>query len=195
MGHGQHAAVARLIAVAGITADILLHHAEDFVEIHLVDGNALIIDQLCKVGSLAGQAVCHGMRTLGLRNVCQGILVTAGASVILGKSVALVNIGQVGILLKIVRDITVFIVVLPGRYDIRICRSPVRSIDRSVHARGCGRFGLQVRNVRTVERSEIPAVLQVVHKVLTARHPESRHRYDGKRRNCAGQFINRFSFH
>ncbi len=122
LGHvavGDHdlAAVAVVGPVASVAAHVLCHLRHDLVKGHRVDGHALLLDHLVHVGRLAGQAVGLRMRALGLGDVLQRVLVAAGAAVVLGEAVALVDVHEVRVLLQVVGHVAVVAVVAHRGHD------------------------------------------------------------------------------
>ena len=110
VGDLQLAAVAAVVAVAGVAVDVVGRLGHDLVKVLAVDADALLGDHLVQIRRLAGEAVGLRVRALGLGHVLEAVLVAAGAAVVLGEAVALVDVDQVGVLLEVVRDVAVFLV-------------------------------------------------------------------------------------
>ena len=94
-----------------------------------------------------------------------GIKVLKGAD-LNGKTVALINIGEIRILLKIIRHVAVFLIISHGDGYIGIDSCPVSSGDSAVLAGGFRGINFEILDIRTGKRAEIAPVLQMIHQVF-----------------------------
>ena len=183
MGNHNLPLVSRVIAVAGVAADVLLHRGKHVVEAHRVGADSHVVDQLGEVGSLARKAVCKRMGSCSGGHILKRVLMASGASVFLGESVAFVDVHQIGVLLQVVYDDRVFVVGTHGGHDVRIRRLPVGGIDGSVIACGCRSRDNLIFDVLSGKRTQSPSVLDVVHDLRAEDSAEDSHRgadhYDG----------------
>ena len=122
VGHHQGAAGVAVAVVAAQGLVDLLQHVLKSLGIGLV---AELVGQHGHVRGLAGEAVCHRVRTAGARHVVDDIGVAAGAAVELGEAVALEQRGDHGILRHIVLGGVVLAVLHVGRVDFGVSALPV----------------------------------------------------------------------
>ena len=111
--------VLRTVAVAVVAADVLVHLGIDLVEVHGVDTDTQLVDQLREVRGLACQTVCKGVRTGCCGNIRKSILMTSRTSVFLGESESLIDVHKVRILLQIIGDVAVLVVGMHRRRHVR----------------------------------------------------------------------------
>ncbi len=157
------ATVSCIVAVAGIATYTLFHLCIDSVEIHWIDTHSLVIDHLCKVGSLACKAVCKGMGTCSCIYILKCILMAPGATVLLCKTKALVDVHKVGILLKIACNVWIFCILTHCKGNFRIYGAPIWSVDCSVLAGSLRSLNILVCNVFACKRTKVSPVFQMVH--------------------------------
>ena len=136
-----------------------------------IDTYALVIDQLRIVRALTGQTVRLRMRPFRRCHILQAVLMSSGAAIVFGESVAFIDVYQIGILLQIIGNVAVFFALPHGHDDLRVSLGPVRSIDRSILACGFRSLHFLVLDILPGQRSQRTTVFQVIHQIILTCQP------------------------
>ena len=177
--------VAGLVGVAVVAAEGLVDLLHDVLKLEGIGGVAHVVRHDGEVRGLAGEAVCQRMRAGRAGHVVVDVHVAAGALILLGKAIAVIERDEIGELFEIAVELAVVLVGEPGLVLVRIELRPVLAADLLDLAVSGLDVGDLLRHVLQLHGAEIeglgvnPGLAQSTHNGVSQRFGRDGRAADG----------------